>query len=333
MHSLIQALRGYLRNSAEFSRLSASELSDIGIRRSEISFVARAGGYAAMSALDGDRVDDSHLRAEKAVASKAASGSVASDRSSPGNSQQVERPTSPYVLLFLMFLVAAAATWIAPAGQFQRVDRGGIKFVVPNSLQSVERHGIMPGEALTAISKGVIESAPVIFLILATGGALAVLEKTGAVTSALSGIGRSKPKDVPIIIGICVIFSLLGTVGAVMNSVVAFVPIGLLLARSINLPPILGVAFIYLGAYSGFNSVILSPTTTALSQRLAELPIFSGLAFHAVVYACFAIATIVFLIFRYENIVSPRSVSIKTGRSLSRLLDRRKRPPPGNGLH
>jgi uncharacterized ion transporter superfamily protein YfcC len=114
----------------------------------------------------------------------------------------------------------------------------------------------------------------------------AVLEKSGAVRSALNSIGTSKRSDLPIIVGICVVFSLLGTVGAIINSIVAFVPIGLLLARSMNLSPLLGVALIYLGTYSGFNSAVLSPSTTALSQRLAELPIFSGLALR-LVSTCF----------------------------------------------
>jgi uncharacterized ion transporter superfamily protein YfcC len=85
-------------------------------------------------------------------------------------------------------------------------------------------------------------------------------------------------------------------VGVVGNSVVAFVPLGLLMARSLRLPAVFGVAFIYLGAYSGFNSAILNPATTGVSQRLAELPIFSGIGFRAVVYGFFAIATIAFLI-------------------------------------
>jgi uncharacterized ion transporter superfamily protein YfcC len=235
---------------------------------------------------------------------RAAAGS---DRASPSDApitadgKAYKKSTNPYVLLFVMLIVAAAATWVVPAGQFERVERGSVKFVVPNSLHAVERHGITPGDVMMAIAKGVIDSAPIIFLILATGGALAVLERTGAIGSALNGIGRSKSKDLPIIIGLCAIFSLLGTVGAVLNSVVAFVPIGLLLARSMRLPPILGVALIYLGTYSGFNSAILSPSTTALSQRLAELPIFSGLGFRAVVYVCFALAAITFLIAKVQN--------------------------------
>lgn len=204
---------------------------------------------------------------------------------------------SPYVLLFTVLLLAAIATWIIPAGEFDRVVKNGISFVVPHSLKRVPQNGIGPGAVFVAIAQGLIASAPIIFLILFTGGALAVLEKTGAVKAALGRIGTgSNAQDVSVIFTVCVIFSLLGTVGVVTNSVVAFVPLGLLITRSLRLPAVFGVAFIYLGTYAGFNSAVLNPATTGMSQRLAELPMFSGIGFRAVVYILFTIATIGFLI-------------------------------------
>ncbi|AIY41717.1 Arginine/ornithine antiporter ArcD [Collimonas arenae] len=204
---------------------------------------------------------------------------------------------SPYVLLFAVLLLAAIATWIIPAGEFDRVVKNGISFVVPHSLKRVPQSGIGPGAIFVAIAHGLIISAPIIFLILFTGGALAILEKTGAVKAALGRIGTgSNVQDASVIFTVCIIFSLLGTVGVVTNSVVAFVPLGLLITRSLRLPAVFGVAFIYLGTYSGFNSAVLNPATTGISQRLAELPMFSGIGFRAVVYLLFVIATIGFLI-------------------------------------
>ncbi|WP_217468876.1 YfcC family protein [Paraburkholderia sediminicola] len=201
------------------------------------------------------------------------------------------------MLLFAVLLLAAVATWIIPAGEYDRVIRNGISFVVPHSLKRVPQGGIGPGAVFMTIANGLIASAPIIFLILFTGGALAVLEKSGAISAALNRIGSgSNTRDVSVIVTVCTVFSLLGTLGVVGNSVVAFVPLGLLIARSMRLPAVFGVAFIYLGAYAGFNSALLNPATTGVSQRLAELPIFSGIGFRAVVYVFFTVATIVFLI-------------------------------------
>lgn len=210
-----------------------------------------------------------------------------------------KEPINPYVLLFVMLVVAAIATWVVPSGEFSRTVGNGVSLVVSNSLKPVSQHGVMPGEMFAALAKGMIASAPIIFLILFTGGALAVLEATGTVRSALAMVahGESARARITIVV-VCVIFSLLGTLGVVTNSVVAFVPLGLLLAESMGLSREIGAGLIYLGTYAGFNTGILNPVTTGLSQRLAGLPMFSGMKFRICIYIAFLVATIIFLIVR-----------------------------------
>ncbi|MDR0243441.1 MAG: YfcC family protein [Burkholderia sp.] len=215
----------------------------------------------------------------------------------PTRPRSGKEPISPYVLLFVMLVAATIATWIVPSGEFARTVSNGIGFVVPNSLKPVAGHGVMPGEMFVALAKGMISSAPIIFLILFTGGALAVLESTGAVRSALALVKPGARAHWCVAI-ICCIFSLLGTLGVVTNSVVAFVPLGLLLAESMQLPKETGAGMIYLGTYAGFNTGILNPVTTGLSQRLAGLPMFSGMTFRVCVYVAFVAATIIFLVAR-----------------------------------
>lgn len=213
-----------------------------------------------------------------------------------------KEPISPYVLLFVMLMLAAIATWVVPAGEFSRTVVNGVSLVVPGSLKLVARHGVMPGEMFVALAKGMIESAPIIVLILFTGGALAVLEATGAIRSALAIVAHGEGARTRItVIVLCIIFSLLGTLGVVTNSVVAFVPLGLLLAESMGLSKEMGAGLIYLGTYAGFNTGILNPVTTGLSQRLAGLPMFSGMTFRVCVYVAFLLVTIVFLLARIRS--------------------------------
>lgn len=233
---------------------------------------------------------------------------------------RMKKPTSlsPYVLLFCMLVLAALATWVVPPGDFERVVRNGATFVVPNSLHAVERHGLGLGAIFMAIATGTVKSSAIIFLILFTGGAVAVLERTGAINAALGGVSaRSAKGDLPIIVIISLIFAVLGTIGVVSNSVVAFVPLGMLLARSMRLPPMFGVALIYLSAYAGFNVAILSPQTTGLSQRMAELPLFSGMGLRAAANAAFVLVNIVFLAryarqCRREQLASAHVVAAET---------------------
>lgn len=233
----------------------------------------------------------------KAITASSGAGSL--EHGTLNTTRPHKDPISPYVLLFLLLIVAAAATWIVPAGEFSRTVTNGVSFVVPNSLKWMPQHGVWPGAVFVAMAHGMTKSAPIIFLILFTGGALAVLEATGAIRSVLNAIvKRDTSSALTTIVVISAVFSFLGTLGVVNNSVVAFVPIGLLLARSMGLSPEIGAGMIYLGTYAGFNTAILNPVTTGLSQRLAGLPMFSGMSFRVVVYLVFVLATVVFLVMR-----------------------------------
>ncbi|KVQ54748.1 YfcC family protein [Burkholderia territorii] len=220
----------------------------------------------------------------------------------PARASRGSEPISPYVLLFVMLIVAVIATWVVPSGEFSRTVGNGVSLVVPGSLKPVAGHGVMPGDMFVALAKGMIASAPIIFLILFTGGALAVLEATGAVRNALALAAHSGGTRMHVtVIVLCAVFSLLGTLGVVTNSVVAFVPLGLLLAESMGLSREMGAGLIYLGTYAGFNTGILNPVTTGLTQRLAGLPMFSGMTFRVCIYIAFVVATIVFLLFRIRT--------------------------------
>lgn len=237
------------------------------------------------------------MNEQKLAMAKAEPGTIGDSQSPPAGTRKDS--INPYVLLFFVLIVAAVATWVAPAGEFTRTVANGVSFVVPNSLKWLPQHGVLPGFVFVALANGMIKSAPIIFLILFTGGALAVVEATGAIRCTLNAIvGRGASSELTTIVIVCAIFSFLGTLGVVNNSVVAFVPIGLLLAESMGLSREIGAGVIYLGTYSGFNTAILNPVTTGLSQRLAGLPMFSGMSFRIAVYLVFVLATAVFLTVR-----------------------------------
>lgn len=221
---------------------------------------------------------------------------VAPEVSSTTSKPLKNESKSPYVLLFIILVCAAIATWVIPAGVFDREVRDGVSFVISGSLHPVAQNGIHPLGIFTAIALGIEKSAPIIFLILFTGGALAVLESTGAIHHALNGVARStKLNDYLIVIIFGLIFGILGTTGVVVNAVVAFVPIGLLVAKSLGLNPFFGVSLVYLTCASGFNIAVTNPVTTGLTQRLAQLPLFSGIGLRGITSALFILACIVFL--------------------------------------
>ncbi|WP_411348052.1 YfcC family protein [Paenibacillus sp. WLX2291] len=201
-----------------------------------------------------------------------------------------------YVLLFLVALVCAIATYIVPSGAFDRVTNDEITTTVPGSYHTVERSPVTFVGFFSAIAEGMANAGPIIFLILFTGGAIAVLEQTGAITGMVHSIvNKFRERQFLFILIVAAIFSILGTTGIVVNSVIGFIPLGIIVARALKWDAMLGAAVIYLGTYAGFNSTLLSPSPLGISQTIAELPLFSGIGLRTVIYICFVAATIVYL--------------------------------------
>lgn len=217
----------------------------------------------------------------------------------------------PYVLLFMIVLICAVATYFVPAGEFDRVEKGDVTLTVPGSYHEVESNPTGFMDFLLAFQTGMVKGAPIIFMVLFTGGAFAVIDKTGALHSGiLNFVHRMKGKDILLIIFVAGLFSVLGTFGVIVNSVIAFIPLGIMIARAMKLDAIFGVALIYLGTYAGFNVTIMNPTTLGLSQEIAELPLFSGIGFRIVIYVIITIITIIYIVMYARKLRKDPSNSI-----------------------
>lgn len=201
-----------------------------------------------------------------------------------------------YVLLFFVALLCAIATYFVPAGEFKRVTKGLITTTIPGSYHSVAQSPVGFVSFFTAIEQGMAAAAPIIFLILFTGGAIAILEKTGAINGLIYHvINKFRHRQLLFVCIVAALFSVLGTTGIIVNSVIGFIPIGLIVARSLKWDAVVGAAIIYLGAYAGFNATILSPSPLGISQKIAELPMFSGIGLRVAIYVCFLLATILYI--------------------------------------
>ena len=92
------------------------------------------------------------------------------------------------VLLVAFAFIAAIASYMVPAGEYERRDDEvtGRKVVVNGTYHSVEPSPVSPFNAVVAIPRGAADAASVIFFVFLVGGAFAVVEKTGALTRAVN---------------------------------------------------------------------------------------------------------------------------------------------------
>src|ERR1700730_9706272 len=93
----------------------------------------------------------------------------------------------PLILLVCCTILAAALSYLLPAGQYDRRDDPvtGRQVVGAGTYHLVPAKPVSPFQAVVAIPAGIIDAASVIAFVFLVGGAFAVVDKTGALRLGL----------------------------------------------------------------------------------------------------------------------------------------------------
>jgi uncharacterized ion transporter superfamily protein YfcC len=188
----------------------------------------------------------------------------------------------PLALLVGCVLLAAALTWLLPAGRFGRREdpATGRSVVVPGTYARVEPHPVGPFEAMVAIPKGIVDAASVIGLVFLIGGGFTVVERTGTFGRLVNGLARLlKARGILVIPVASVAFALGGIMMQMQEELIAFVPVLLLLVRQLGFTPLTAVAMSLGAAAVGAAFSPVNPFQVIIAQKVAELPPASGLGF------------------------------------------------------
>lgn len=210
-----------------------------------------------------------------------------------------------YVIVFAMMLVAALLTYIVPAGQYEKIVNPLTKVISvnPSSFKFVSANSTGIMDFLTSIPIGLKNGATIIFFTLLIGGYFQIISDTGAIDKTIGVmVERAGEKAFMMIPILMAILSVLGAFGIVLNAVVAFVPIGIVLAKKLKIDPVFGVGVMYLGAYSGFASSPVCPVNVLIAQSLSGLPLMSGAPYRIFVWF-FIYVLAVWYVLRYGKMV------------------------------
>jgi uncharacterized ion transporter superfamily protein YfcC len=188
----------------------------------------------------------------------------------------------PLALMVACVLIAAALTWVLPAGTYERREdpATGRNVVVPGTYKRVEQQPVDPFQAFVAIPKGIADAASVIGLIFLIGGAFTVVERTGTFLRLVhSLVRRMKRRGILVIPVASIAFSLGGITMQMQEELIAFVPVLLLLVRQLGFQPVTAVAMSLGAAAVGAAFSPVNPFQVVVAQKVAELPPASGLGF------------------------------------------------------
>lgn len=221
-----------------------------------------------------------------------------------------------FVILVALIFIAVVATYFVPAGQFVRYEDEATK----RTLVEAGSYALIASKPISFFSipgiiyRAIVKSSNIIAFILIIGGSFEIITSTGALTALCHKISKVfVGKEMLIIPLFLTLFSVFGTTMGMSSEVMIFVPIGITLALSLGLDKVTGTVMIAMGAASGFTAGLLNPFNVGVAQDIAQLPMFSGLWYRALLLIVLLVADTIYIIIYAKKVKSDPKKSIIYG--------------------
>jgi len=204
-------------------------------------------------------------------------------------------------ILLALMLAAGALTRLVPAGSYRRAVEAGVERVVPGSFAYAPRPDYPAWRWLTAPvevlwSPGAAQVLTIVALLVLLGGSFTVLDVSGVLKVALSlVVERFKANKYALMAAVILFFmassSVLGIYEEAAPLVVFIVPLALYLGWD----SLTGLGMSLLALGFGFAAATMDPFMVTIAQKLADLPLYSGLWLRAIFFAAMFAAVFLFV--------------------------------------
>ncbi|MFC5920935.1 YfcC family protein [Neisseria weixii] len=205
-----------------------------------------------------------------------------------------------YIVLAVFILVAAVLTYIVPAGEYERqvveTAHGTQKLVVAGTYHTVGQQPVGFMDLVTAIPDGLQRAAGIVFLTFMVGGCMGLIKRAGLIDMGVQRLSTAVGgKDILVIPILIAIFSGLAAFIGVPELSLAYLPVLLPLFYRLGYDGMTATAVSLLGPCMGFTFGLTIPGSVGMGQQIAQLPMFSGSAFRAVVLAAVVLITVLYV--------------------------------------
>lgn len=185
------------------------------------------------------------------------------------------RLPNPLILLVGCTILAAALSYVLPAGQYERRDDPvtGRSVVVAGTYHQVAPHRVGAFEAAVGIPKGLIDAASVVFFVFLVGAAFVVVDKTGAFRDGIhwlvARLGSRGALAIPIV---SLAFAAGGVFENMQEEIIGLVPVLIMLTQLLGFDALTAVAMSIGAASVGAAFSPTNPFQVLIAQKLAHLP-------------------------------------------------------------
>ena len=195
-------------------------------------------------------------------------------------------PTA-FTILFSLIILVAIATWIVPAGKYQRVVNPALdkEVPVPGTYETIASNPQGPVDVFLAPIAGLYDpisytanAIDVAVFVLVIGGFLMVVTRTGAIDSGIArvmnGLKGRENLMIPILMAF---FAAGGTIYGMAEESLAFYALIIPVMIRAGYDALTGVAVIMLGAGIGTLGSTINPFATVIASNAAGVPFTDGI--------------------------------------------------------
>jgi uncharacterized ion transporter superfamily protein YfcC len=185
----------------------------------------------------------------------------------------------PIILLLGAIAVAAALTWVLPAGEYDRRDDPvtGRRIAVAGTYHRVEAAPVGPFRAVMSVPRGFAVGIDVVMTILIVGAAWVVVDRLGTLRVLVGAVVRRfTGRGLMAIPLVALFFTIGGALENMQEEIIPLIPVLLLLGRGIGVDAVTVVAMSAGAAIVGSAFGPTNPFQAGIALKLAELPPLAG---------------------------------------------------------
>lgn len=221
---------------------------------------------------------------------------------------------NPIVIIICIILVSALASYIVPAGVFDRVvdPNSGRTVVDPSSFQYTEQNPTSLFDLFKSLTLGLQAASDIIAFLFIIGGAFGVMEATGAIKSAMGTLVLKMRGRELLLVPVCMfIFSCGSAFAANEEEYLAFLPLILSICLAMGFDSLTALGIVFGSTGAGIASGCTNAFTVGVAQGIAGLPIFSGIELRLVALAVLYIINVTFVTLHARKVkANPQSSSM-----------------------
>jgi len=208
----------------------------------------------------------------------------------------VKRVPNVFVIVFLLILLAALATWFVPGGEYERrkerVGDATRSVLVDGSFHYVESEPQLL-KVFVAPVKGFLRLAEIIAFIFIVGGSFFMINESGAISAGIHRLVKLlRGREFLVIPIVMTLFSFFGAAFGMCEEAMPFVLVFVPLALALGYDSIVGVCLTFLAAGVGFAGAFINPFTLQIAQGIAGVELLSGMGYRVFVWGLVTAITI-----------------------------------------